>query len=424
MIFRLDYVLTQSRLGAPFELLSDMQLTVDSDGFISDFAPFAGGAVDVHITNLVMPSLANAHSHGFQIGMRGVADNPKNFADWVDTYLYPDVEKIDEAAFRARMRLLYRELLAHGITSLGEFHYFHHEGFEYDFSFDRIVLEEAKAAGIRLSLLQSAYDLGSRHAQKRFHANAEAFGNSLQRIEDWIGSNNLAEQWSLSVAPHSLHGCSAELLSAAVDFAHSRNLRWHIHLAEQQHDLPHAKKAYGTTPLQALKDILGEMLDENACLVHAVWLSDEEIELFNERGINLIYNPLTNMYLGDGITQTKRMDFTRSKIALGTDSNNAFNMFNEAKTAELLQRVQSLEMGMLNPHQLLASVTSFSGDLLNLKTGMIQKGYAADMLELHFSEKLNGSPTDFSVDEIVNHLVFSGFERADIARVFVGGEPI
>jgi 5-methylthioadenosine/S-adenosylhomocysteine deaminase len=424
MIFRLDFVLTQSRLGAPFELLENMQMVVSPDGFITDFSPFAGGAVDYHLNDLVMPSLANAHSHGFQIGMRGVADNPKNFADWVDRYLYPDAEQINENEFRMRMRLLYRELLAHGVTSLGEFHYFHHNSFDRDFSYDRIVLEEAKAAGIRLSLLQSAYDLGTREAQKRFHSNSQEFGNSLTRIENWLKENNLTEQWSLSVAPHSLHGCSPELLESAVDYALRHNRHWHIHLAEQKHDLPHAQKAFGTSPLLALREILGEKLNSKASLVHAVWLSEEELDLFTNLKLNLIYNPLTNMYLGDGISQTRKMDFTKSKIALGTDSNNAFNMFNEAKSLELLQRTESLEMGILNPHQLLASITSFSGELLNLKTGLLTKDYAADMIELRFYEKFNLSAADISVDTIVNHLIFSGIERADIKRVHIGGKVV
>ncbi len=421
-MFRLDYLLTQTDSNSEFQLLKNQLLTVDSNGFITSVKPYQNEVVDDHIQNLVMPSFANAHSHGFQIGMRGVADNPRNFADWVNRYLYPSVEKITAESFRILMRKLYREMLSFGITALGEFHYFHHNDSDRKFEFDLIVLEEAKAAGIRLSLLQSAYDLGNRDAQKRFHANATEFEQSLQTCENWIQNEQLSDTWSLSVAPHSLHGCSAPLLEAAVDWAVKRRKFWHIHLAEQQHDLPHAQKQFGTSPLLALRDILGTNLTNLACLVHAVWLNNEEIDLFNNLGLNLIYNPITNMYLGDGITKTVQFNLPHSKVALGTDSNNAFNMLNEVKMMECLQRVSSLDMGVINSHHLLASITSFSGELLNLKTGILHEGYLADMIEIKLSDKLQCNLDDLSVDDMLNHLIFSGVDRADLGRTIIGGE--
>ena len=44
-----------------------------------------------------------------------------------------------------------------GITTCGEFHYFHHENEHLQYSLDDVVMEAARDAGIRLVLLNAFY---------------------------------------------------------------------------------------------------------------------------------------------------------------------------------------------------------------------------------------------------------------------------
>ncbi|MCB0279998.1 MAG: amidohydrolase family protein [Calditrichaeota bacterium] len=406
-----------------FELLQNQLIETDENGLITAISQFENQEIDRELSGLVMPGLTNAHSHGYQIEMRGTADNPRNFRDWVNSYLYPTVEHFSESDMRKSLKLLFRLMLRNGITTLGEFHYFHHLQAD-DFRFDQIFLEEAKEAGIRIAFLQSAYDLGQREAQQKFHANADSFIRSLEQIENWMKAESLNSQWSLSTAPHSLHGCSPDLMRVAVDWAKSCNRRWHIHLAEQKSDLDFSQEKYGTSPLLALQKILHNQLDDLCCLVHACWLSNEEVDLFNQLHINLVYNPFTNMYLGDGITETNKMNFPVSKLSLGTDSNNAFNMFTEVKLLESLQRVKQLEMGQINSHYLLASITAFSEHILNLPVGRLEKGYFADFIEIDFESLTGKHAEECAVDEIINHLIFSGMDPSFIKTRFIGGREI
>jgi 5-methylthioadenosine/S-adenosylhomocysteine deaminase len=377
--------------------------------------------VDVVLKGLISPAFVNSHSHAFQISMRGKADNPKNFSDWVKTYLYPSVLALSEKELRRTYQKFFKELMRNGISTLGEFHYFHHK-YRNDFKFDFVFLEEALESGIRLSFLQSAYDLGANEAQKRFYSDTNSFIKSLNTIEDWFKKNTKENDWSLSVAPHSLHGASREIIKESVTWANDKNLKWHIHLAEQKDDIEFSIEKYQRTPLFALDNILGDLLNSNACLVHACWLNQDELNLFNERNLNLIYNPLTNMYLGDGITKLSGMNFQKSKIAIGTDSNNAFNMLQEAKTAELLQRINHLEMGIIDPNILYSSITSFSGELLNSPVGKIEEGYFADILEIDIEGMVHDSISNLSIETILNHLIFSGFESKFINKMYISGK--
>src|SRR5437762_9136277 len=100
---------------------------------------------------LPLPGFVNAHSHAFQRAMRGRAEGD-DFWAWRDVMLgharglTPDMVRKDyEGA--------YREMLAAGYTAVGEFHYI---GLEEA----KAAAEAARAAGIELTLLYSAYGRG------------------------------------------------------------------------------------------------------------------------------------------------------------------------------------------------------------------------------------------------------------------------
>jgi 5-methylthioadenosine/S-adenosylhomocysteine deaminase len=423
MLYKCDLIINFSELTQKFELLKNQVLEVNLiTGKIVSLDAYLNQNCQKHFRHLIIPSFATAHSHAFQFAMRGFADNPFNFSDWVNKFLYPTVEKLDESSFRIILKKFFKQLLRNGVTTLGEFHYLHHNKKLYDF--DLIFLEEAAISGIRLSFLQSAYDLGTRDAQKKFHSTINGFLSSLDTLEQHFKTFNRQDNWSLSVAPHSLHGCSPELLSESVKWALDKNRKWHIHLAEQKNDINFSNYKFSKSPLFALEEILKNNLNDKSCLVHAVWLDKNEQQLFNERGLNLIYNPQTNMYLGDGITNLFDMGLNlTNKFALGTDSNNALNMLQEAKLAECLQRVSKLEMGILSSHRLFASITCFSGDLLNLPIGQLKENYFADFLEINLS-KISLDIENSDIDYILNNLIFSGFESSLIEQTYIGGKAI
>ena len=75
---------------------------------------------------------------------------------------------------------------------------------------------------------------------------------------------------------------------------------FHIHVSEGQYEVEMIQQRHGLTPIRWL-DSLG-VLDDRAILVHAVWATPEEITLMGQRQVHLAYNPASNMFLGDGIT--------------------------------------------------------------------------------------------------------------------------
>lgn len=105
------------------------------------------------------------HSH---IGTDNAANS---FWCWRED-MYQTVEAMTSSSFFDVCRQAFSEMLSAGITTVGDFHYFHHGESKYDF--DKVILNAAKSAGIRIVLLETYYkQAGLLHqelapAQKRF----------------------------------------------------------------------------------------------------------------------------------------------------------------------------------------------------------------------------------------------------------------
>ena len=83
---------------------------------------------------IVIPGLCNAHSHAFQRALVGRTEqrSPEgqdNFWTWRKE-MYRLATAIDADAMKAIATQVYTEMLVAGYTSVAEFHYLHHAGFE------------------------------------------------------------------------------------------------------------------------------------------------------------------------------------------------------------------------------------------------------------------------------------------------------
>ena len=125
----------------------------------------------------MLPAFTSAHSHAFQIGLRGSGERfPAGVADfwsWRQA-MYGLVERMDpDLAYQLAHRC-YWEMLQAGIRTVGEFHYLRHQVLgDSDFALDEAVIQAAHDAGIELVLLPAAYEEAVRGwifstAQRRF----------------------------------------------------------------------------------------------------------------------------------------------------------------------------------------------------------------------------------------------------------------
>ena len=103
---------------------SEKSITVE-DGIITNI-----GQGDGSDKGGFLPGFVNAHSHAFQRGLRGRGEHFANGGDsfwgWREE-MYKLVDELSVEKFRELCVQSFSEMLKAGITTVGEFHYFHHK---------------------------------------------------------------------------------------------------------------------------------------------------------------------------------------------------------------------------------------------------------------------------------------------------------
>src|SRR5690606_29275312 len=139
--------------------------------------------------------------------------------------------------------------------------------------------------------------------------------------------------------------------------------------------------------------------------VHGCWFDEGERALLAERGAALAYNPASNMFLGDGITDVVDLRRRGVAVGLGTDggcSNNRVSVFDEMRTCALLQQVARTDGQAITAEECLAMGTELGGVVLDLPVGRLAPGYRADMVFLDL-----GDPSLWPVQGLVKNSVYS-----------------
>jgi formimidoylglutamate deiminase len=408
--------------GDRFE--SGVQIAIGDDGRIASVGTSRNPGAERLGGIALLPGVVNTHSHAFQRGLRGQGERfPRgagSFWSWREA-MYQLVGSVDRASLRGISAQAFGEMRDAGITTVGEFHYLHHER-EGDFALDEAVLEAAAEVGIRMVLLYSYYATGApgqplQGAQRRFATvSVDAFWRQVERLEPRLDP---ATQ-TLGIAPHSIRAAGPEEIAQLHQEAKSRGLPVHLHVEEQRREIEESLAAYGKTPMAVILDAVGE---GRFTAVHCTHTSDRDMEQFLAAGGIVCLCPLTEGNLGDGIPRLTQPDSLRCRLALGTDSNNRLAPLEDMRWMEYGQRLSAELRGALPEAGgrvapvLFDAATRRGAEALNLEAGRIAAGCWGDLMavDLH-CPALAGVPSEY----LLEALVFGGGNEA-IAGTFVGG---
>jgi 5-methylthioadenosine/S-adenosylhomocysteine deaminase len=390
-------------------ILRDVRLDV-RDGTVSEITEWRDSdQPDVDLGPLaVVPAPVNAHLHSFQSILRGVADDLPLLA-WRDAlYRYTSEMTADDVELLALFA--YSEAALRGTGTVCDFFYLHHGGNEFALT----LADAAERVGIRLVIARSMIDSGE--APEAYREPTDVAARNFRELHDALQGRKLV---SVLPAPHSPHRASGEMVRAGAALATEFNSPWHIHLAEAQYETEFTLQRYGMTPLRWL-DSLG-VLNENCCLVHGVWVDDEEIGMIAGSRAKLIHCPGSNMFLGDGSAPLEKYLSGDVSVALGTDSgsaNNHLSLFLEMRQAALLRRMTAREQSALGAESVLRMGTVNGAAVTGLKVGVLEPGHSADFVALD-PDALSMLPPG----NLVSKLVFS-LEQDAIREVYVDGRAI
>ena len=293
---------------------------------------------------VALPGLPNLHSHAFQRGMAGVAEqrgtSTDSFWTWREA-MYRFVDRIGPDDLLALAAMAYAEMLESGFTRVGEFHYLHHDpaGTPYvGAPMAEALVQAAAETGIGLTLLPVFYAQGGfggqppGPGQRRFVCNLDRYaqirtasGAALTALPDAV----------LGLAPHSLRAVTPQQLSELT--ALDRTYPVHIHIAEQQAEVADCLAWSGARPVQWLLD--HAPVSERWCLVHATHITPAESAALAASGAVVGLCPITEANLGDGLFPAPGYLAAGGRFGIGSDSNVLIDAAEELRWLEYGQRL-------------------------------------------------------------------------------------
>jgi formiminoglutamate deiminase len=371
------------------------------------------------LAGLTIPGMANAHSHAFQRALRGRTQSGRgDFWTW-RSRMYEVAERIDPDLYLALARATFGEMALAGITTVGEFHYLHHgpggARYEDPNALGDAVIAAAREAGIRITLLDTCYLHGgigqeAEGVQLRFSdGSAEAWAERIDGIQPGDGAR-------IGAAIHSVRAVDPASAAEVATFAAERSWPLHAHVSEQPAENEDCASSYGKTPTGVLAE--AGALSSGFTAVHATHLADGDVDLLGGRRCGVCLCPTTERDLADGVGPARRLAEAGARLSLGTDSQASIDVFEEARAAELDERLESGVRGGHSAAELLRAATAEGCAAIGWpEAGGIAPQGLADLVTVGLGGvRLAGT----SADHVLESIVFAA-SAADVREVIVGG---
>jgi formimidoylglutamate deiminase len=408
----------------------DYGFSVDDAG---NFCALGGKQANAQtLDGILLPGMPNLHSHAFQRAMAGLTERrtakQDSFWTWRST-MYDFVGKFTPEILQSVASQLYVEMLKMGYTSVGEFHYLHHQstGQTYDdkSQLTQSIFDAADETGIALTHLPVLYQTGGFGGQAP-NDGQKPFINRLDQFMDIFGAasaraNGDANK-TVGVAPHSLRAVTLEQLDELLKVIPS-DAPIHIHIAEQTKEVNDCLAWCGQTPVELL--LRRFPVDQRWCAIHATHMTTAETKDLANSGAVAGLCPITEVNLGDGVFRLRAFLRTKGSFGVGSDSNVLISLSEELRTLEYSLRLKHRKRSLattpedLSPGSLLYKQAVAGGaQALGRKTGKIAEGYRADFIVL---DKKNPGLIHHKPESVLDAVVF-GCSTNPVKHVMVGGD--
>jgi len=378
-----------------------------SDGRIEAVLPLAEARTRFQPSVLVerpahvlIPGLVNAHTHAAMTLFRGLADDMP-LESWLREGIWPAERRwVSAEMVRDGTQLAIAEMLRGGTTCFSD-----------QYFFPEIVAEAATEMAMRAVVATPVADFPSAWA-----SNADEY---LQKATDLVHDPYADHPLiTTAFAPHSTFALADGSLEALRVLADQLDVRVQIHLHESETEVAMSIRDTGKRPFDRLTR--AGLVNASLLAVHAVHLSDAEIERFAAVGVNIAHCPKSNLKLASGIARIAAYRAAGINVALGTDgaaSNNTLDLFSEMRAAALLAKVSAGDAAALPAVDVLHMATLAGARALGLeeRIGSIEPGKLADLVCVDL-DALNCQP----IYDVVSQLAYAA-SSSQVSDVWVGG---
>ena len=226
------------------------------------------------------------------------------------------------------------------------------------------------------------------------------------------------------LSPANVQWASDGFLLRTKEYAAKYKTGIHIHLVENFYQKEYGLRTWGKTPIAHLNDL--EFLGPELSCAHAVWLTDEDLELLAQAGATVCHNASSNLRLKSGIAPVNAMLARGVNVAVGTDSvaiNDDDDMLQEMRLVSKLHRQPGIDAPAVSSHQVLqmATINAAAPTFFHDQIGALEKGRRADIVLLNMAS-IQEPYLDPGI-HIVDALLYRG-KAQHVDTVIIDGEVV
>lgn len=344
---------------------------------------------------VVMPGLINTHTHVAMALLRGISDDVP-LMEWLEQHIWPVEGKMGYKEIFDGARLGILEMLMGGTTTFVDM-----------YPYEEAVAQAAECAGIRAVVSPCPMDFRMDH-----------FENDWRQVQKRFSSSPLV---TMMMGPHAIYTLSEKNLKRSIELAHELDCGSHVHLAETQVEDSNARNKYGLSPTEYFEK--EGLFDTHTLAAHCVVLSDNDIRILAEHNVSVAHNPQSNMKLASGVAPIKRLLGAGINVSIGTDgasSNNDLDMWEEMRTASLLQKVDSHDACAIPAYTALKMATVNGAKAIGREgeLGQLSAGAFADILLVDIEK-----PHLYPHTNLVSELAYSA-HASDVNTVIINGKIV
>lgn len=331
--------------------------------------------------NLLMPSFKNAHTHSAMTFLRSYADD-MSLQDWLFKQVFPMEAKLKGEDVYWLSKLAILEYLTSGITA----------NFDMYFEPDDYVKAHVES-GFRTVLCGSV----------------SGDVSNINRLEGYYNKfNGINPLVSYRLGFHAEYTADYELMEAVGALAKKYKAPVSVHNSETEKEVSECIEKYGKTPTE-LFDSLG-VYNYGGAGFHCVHFTDNDMDIFKNRGVYAVTCPASNAKLASGIAPLSRMAENGVKLAVGTDgpaSNNCLDMFREMFLMTALQKIAQKDAAAFDADKVLFAATKGSAMAMGLENCLsISEGMQADLVVIDLKQ-----PNMQPLNNIGKNIVYSGSKQ-------------
>jgi len=289
--------------------------------------------------HILLPGLVNTHHHFYQTLTRAVpAAQDANLFNWLKT-LYPIWARLTPEDIFISTSTALAELALSGCTTAADHLYLFPNGSKLD---DEIAA--ALAVGLRLQAARGSMSLGESKGGLPPDSVVEGEDSILkdsQRLIETYHDAKPGAMVQIVLAPCSPFSVTGDLMKQSAKLAREYGVHLHTHLAETEDEEQFCLQKFGHRPVGYMQAV--DWVGSDVWFAHAVWVNDEEIQVFAKHNCGVAHCPTSNMRLASGIAPIKEYRKAGVNVGLGVDgsaSNDGSHLLAEVRQAMLLSRVK------------------------------------------------------------------------------------